>query len=147
MANLHKAWIDTAVEKGLARFEDANVTVKDVPNKGDKQEIAFKKVVFLIDNAKQATELFTLAEAGRRTTTDDEGNEVTGSNPLASFATYAYGLECRAKVRAEFEGKFEDPDKGLKKIADMLVKTGKFKSVEKALAAARLLQESEEDSE
>ena len=67
------------------------------------------------------------------------------ANPLADLLTYAYGLNCRAKVRADFEAQFEDPEKAIKKIADALVKSGRFKSYEKALATARLLEEDEDE--
>lgn len=139
MANLHKPWILSAVEAGLARIAQAKVTVKNVPNKGDVQEVPFDAVEFIVPDAASATKLYELAESAR--TKDDEG--VLSENPLNILLGYAYGLNCRAKVRAQFEARFEDPEKGIKKIAEMLVKTGRFKTYEKALAAARLMQEDE----
>lgn len=144
MAELHKPWILAAANAGLVRFEDAEVTVKNVPNKGDEKKVPFKAAVFTIENKAQASELYELAEADKGTIKLENGTEVPGDNPIATLLAYAYGLNCRAKVRAQFESQFEDPEKGIKKIAEMLVKTGRFKSFDKALAAARLMQESDE---
>jgi hypothetical protein len=141
---LHKAWILAAVAANLARIEEAKVTVKNVPNKGDEKKVPFDHIVFATD-ADSIVKLFALAEAEKGTTKDDDGNEVPNENPLNTLLTYAYGLNCRAKVRAQYEGQFEDPEKGIKKIAEMLVKTGRFKTFEKALAAARLMQEDDEE--
>ena len=147
VSNLHKSWIETAVSKGLARFEDAEITVRNVPNKGDETKVPFKKVAFTIDNPEQASALAAIAEAGRGTTKDDDGNEHPAEHPLATLLTYAYGLNCRAKVRAEFESQYEDPDKALKKIAALLVKSGQFKDEAKALAAARAMREASDDDD
>ncbi len=144
MSNLHKEWIRLAVAAGLARIEYAEVTVKGVPNKGDIKEINFEKVVFTIETAEQSAALMKLGDAARGTTKNDEGTEVPKEHPVAELLTYAYGLNCRAKVRADFERQFEDPDKALKKIAALLVKSGQFKSETKALAAARLMAEDED---
>lgn len=141
MAELHKPWILSALAAGLVRFEDAKVTVKDVPNKGDKQEIPFKSAVFVIDSPESAASLYKLAEADKGTVKAEDGTEVPAENPIGTLLAYAYGLNCRAKVRAQFEARFEDPDKAVKKIAEMLVKAGQFKSFEKALAAAKLMRE------
>jgi len=141
MAELHKPWILAAVAKALVRFEDAKVTVKNVPNKDDIQEVPFKAATFILSSPEDAAALYTLAEADRGTIKLEDGSEVPGDNPVASYLAYAYGLNCRAKVRAQFEAKFEDPDKAVKKIAEMLVKSGAFKSFDKALAAARLMRE------
>ena len=141
MANLHKAWITSAVEAGLARIAEAKVTVKNVPNKGDVQEVPFDAVEFILPDAASAQALYSLAETAR--TKDDEGN--LSENPLNILLGYAYGLNCRAKVRAQFEAKFEDPEKAVKKIAEMLVKSGRFKTFDKALAAAKLMQEVDEE--
>jgi len=142
---LHKEWIRTAVAAGLARFVDANVTIKDIPNEGDKKEVPFKKVEFAVSDAADLTKLFTMAEAGKGTTKDEDGKEVPAENPINTLLTYAYGLNCRSKVRITYESQFVDPEAGLKKVANLLVKTGRFKSLEKALAAARAMQE--DDSE
>ena len=147
MSNLHKEWIRAAVAKGLARIEKAEVTVKGVPNKGDIKEISFEKVIFTIDNDAQSAALMQLGEAARGTTKDDDGKEVPREHPVAELLTYAYGLNCRAKVRADFERQFEDPDKALKKIAALLVKSGQFKDEAKALAAARIMREDTDDEE
>ena len=147
MSNLHKDWIRSAVAEGLARIEEANVTVKGVPNKGDLKLIPFEKIIFTIDTEAEGARLMAIAEAGRGTTTDDDGKEVPKANPVADLVTYAYGLNCRAKVRADFESKFEDPEKAIKAMAKLLVKSGRFKSEEKALAAARLLQEDDDEED
>ena len=147
MSNLHKDWIRSAVADGLARIEDANVTVKGVPNTGDVKEISFEKVVFTIETAEQATKLMALGATARGTTKNDDGVEVPKEHPVADLLTYAYGLNCRAKVRADFERQFEDPDKALKKIAALLVKSGQFKDEAKALAAARIMREDTDDDE
>jgi hypothetical protein len=144
MSNLHKSWISDAVNKGLARFVPANITVKNVPNKGDEKEIPFEKVEFTVTDDAGIQALWTLGEAARGTVKAEDGTEVPGENPLNTLLTYAYGLNCRAKVRADFERQFEDPDKALKQIAEKLVKSGKFKSYDKALAAAKLLTEDED---
>ena len=141
---LHKDWIKAAVALGLARTEDATVTVKGVPNKGDIKEISFEKVVFTIEDEASASKLMVEGAKARGTTKNDEGTEVPKEHPVAELLTYAYGLNCRAKVRADFERQFEDPDKALKKIAARLVKSGQFKSETKALAAARLMAEDED---
>jgi hypothetical protein len=143
MAELHKSWITAAQAAGIIRFEDATVTIKDVPNKGDKHEESFKLARF-IASPENLMALWTLADAERGEETLDDGSKVPGENPLNVLLTYAYGLNCRAKVRAQYEAKFEDPEKAIKKIAESLVKAGRFKSYEKALAAARLLQETDE---
>ena len=145
MSNLHKDWIRAAVEQGLARFEEAKVTVKGVPNKGDEKLIAFEKAVFTIETDEQSAALMKLGDAARGTTKNDEGVEVQKEHPVAELLSYAYGLNCRAKIRADFERQFEDPDKALKKIAALLVKSGQFKNEAKALAAARLMQEDTDD--
>ena len=145
MSNLHKDWIRAAVAAGLARIENAKVSVKGVPNKGDNTEIAFEKVVFIIETAEQAANLMKLGDSVRGTTKNDDGVEVLREHPIAELLSYAYGLNCRAKVRADFERQFEDPDKALKKIAALLVKSGQFKNETKALAAARLMQEDTDD--
>lgn len=147
MSNLHKSWIETAVSEGLARFEDANITVKNVPNKGDNKEIPFKKVVFVLTDAASVTKLYALAEAAKGTTKDDAGNDVPAENPINVLLTYAYGLNCRAKVRADFERQFEDPDKALRKAAEALVKGGLFKDVDKALVAVKAMREESDDEE
>jgi len=141
MAELHKAWILAGVSKSLIRFEDANVTVKNVPEKGNEVKVPFKAATFIIASPEDAAALYTLAEADRGTVKLEDGTEVPGDNPVATLLAYAYGLNCRAKVRAQFEAKFEDPDKAVKKIAEMLVKSNAFKSFDKALAAARLMRE------
>lgn len=141
MAELHKPWILSAQAAGLVRFETAKVTVKDVPNKGDKQEIPFNAASFVLTSAADAAKLYDLAEVDKGTVKLEDGSEVPAENPVATLLAYAYGLNCRAKVRAQFEAKFEDPDKAVKKIAEMLVKAGQFKSFEKALAAAKLMRE------
>lgn len=143
VSDLHKSFVTAAAAKGLVRFEAAKVTVKNVPNKGDEQEIPFEAAVFTIETPEQAAELFKLAEADRPTVKTDDG-EAPGDNPVATLLGYAYGLNCRAKVRSQFEAKFEDPDKAVKKIAEMLVKSGQFKSFDKALAAAKLMREDDE---
>lgn len=143
--DIHKEWVAKAVEAGLARYEDAKVTIKDIPNKGDVKEVDFKKVVFSVDNAAELAKLFTLAEAGKGTTKDEAGKEVPGENPVNTLLTYAYGLNCRSRVRIGYESQFIDPEAAIKKIANALVKAGRFKSFEKAMAAARLLQEDESD--
>ncbi len=145
MSNLHKDWIRAAVAQGLARFEKAKVTVKGVPAPGDTKEIEFDKVVFSIDTAEQAAALMKLGDAARGTTKDKDGKEVPKEHPVSEYLSYAYGLNCRAKVRADFERQFEDPDKALKKIAALLVKSGQYKSEEKALACARLMREDTDD--
>lgn len=145
MSNLHKDWIREAVAAGLARIEDATVTVKGVPNAGDLKEIKFDKVVFTIETAEQSAALMALGDKARGTTKNDEGVEVPKEHPVADLLSYAYGLNCRAKVRADFERQFEDPDKALKKIAALLVKGGQFKDETKALAAARLMREDTDD--
>lgn len=145
MANLHKAWILAAAEKNFVRFEDAAVTVKNVPNKGDEKKVDFKAALFTIESPEDAAALYTLAETERTRTKADDGTETIGDNPLATLLAYAYGLNCRAKVRAQFESQFEDPDKAVKKIAEMLVKAGQFKNLDKALAAAKLMREQPED--
>ncbi len=146
--DLHKPWIAEAVSAGLARVEPtAEVTIKDVPNKGDKRTVKFDHIVFLANTPDEFQKLATLAESARGTFKDDDGNDQPDDHPLAKLLTYGYGLNCRAKVRQEDAKQFEDPEKAIKKIADALVKSGKFKSVEKALAAARLLQETDDDDE
>ncbi len=145
MSNLHKDWIRAAIDHGLARIEKANVTVKGVPNAGDTKEIEFDKVVFTIETAEQSADLMRLGDTARGTTKDDKGAEVPKEHPVADLLTYAYGLNCRAKVRADFERQFEDPDKALKKIAALLVKSGQFKDEAKALAAARIMREDTDD--
>ena len=147
MSNLHKEWIRAAVAEGLARIEDAVVTVKGVPNKGDEKEISFEKVVFTIETEAQSASLMALGAEARGTTKNDEGVEVPKEHPVAELLTYAYGLNCRAKVRADFERQFEDPDKALKKIAALLVKSGQFKDEAKALAAARIMREDTDEDE
>ena len=147
MSNLHKDWIRSAVSEGLARIENATVTVKGVPNKGDIKEISFEKVVFTIENETTASALMALGAKARGTTKNDEGVEVPKEHPVAELLTYAYGLNCRAKVRADFERQFEDPDKALKKIAALLVKSGQFKDEAKALAAARIMREDTDDED
>ena len=141
MAELHKPWILAALAEGLVRFEDAEVTVKNVPNKGDVQKVPFKAATFNIESPADASALYTIAEADRGTIELEDGTKVPGDNPVGTLLAYAYGLNCRAKVRAQFEGRFEDPDKAVKKIADMLVKSGQFKSFDKALSAAKLMRE------
>jgi len=150
MAELHKPWILLAVAAGLARLEDAKVKINDLPNKGDKHEEPFKSVVFDVDSREAASELFDLAEAAKGTVkveVDGKETEVPAENPLSVLLGYAYGLNCRAKVRAQYEAKFEDPDKAVKKIAEMLVKSGQFKSLDKALAAAKLMREEPDETE
>lgn len=141
MAELHKAWIMAAEAAGLVRFESANVKINDVPNKGDEHLEPFQRAIFVLSDEASASKLYGIAEAGKGTVKDEDGNESPAENPLATLLTYAYGLNCRAKVRTTYEAKFEDPDKAIKQIAEKLVKSGRFKSYDKALAAARLLQE------
>jgi len=145
MAELHKPWILAAASKSLVRFEDAKVTVKNVPTKGDETTVPFKAATFIIGSPEDAAALYTLAEADRGVIKAEDGTETPGENPVATLLAYAYGLNCRAKVRQQFEAGFEDPDKAVKKIADMLVKSGAFKSFDKALAAAKLMREAPED--
>lgn len=140
---LHKAWVEAAVARGLARYENAEVTINDVPNKGDKHKEAFKRVVFSIDGST-VLDLYNLADAERGVVKDEDGNEVPGENPVNDLLTYAYGLNCRAKVRTQYEAKFVDPEKGDKDMASKLVKSGRFKSFEKALAAVKLMHEDDE---
>jgi len=147
VSNLHKEWIKNAVSKSLARTTDASITVKDVPNKGDKKDIPFEKVEFALTDADGLTALWALAESARGTVKLEDGTEVPGENPINTLLTYAYGLNCRAKVRADFERQFEDPDKAVKKIAEMLVKSGQFKNYDKALAAAKAMRETADDDE
>lgn len=137
----HQDWILAAAEAKLVRFEDAAVTIKGVPTKDAEVKVDFDAAVFVIESAEDAEKLYKLAEDGRGT--DAEGNPK--ANPLATLLAYAYGLNCRAKVRAQYEAQFEDPDKAVKKIAEMLVKAGQFKSFDKALAAAKLMREQPED--
>ena len=145
MSNLHKDWILSAVKGDLARTAEATITVRDVPEKGKTVEVPFEKVEFAIDSGDEMLALWTLAEASRTTVKDDDGKDVQTENPINTLLTYAYGLNCRAKVRAEYERGFEDPDKAIKKIAESLVKSGRFKSFDKALAAAKMLQETEDE--
>ncbi len=147
MSNLHKSWISDAVAKGLGRIEKASISVKNVPNKGDEKDIPFDKVVFTLTDADSLAALWTLAETARGTEKLEDGTEVPGENPVNTLLTYAYGLNCRAKVRADFESQFVDPDKAVKKIAEMLVKAGQFKSFDKALAAAKAMRETDESDE
>ncbi len=111
------------------------------------KEIDFDKIVFTPDSETDVAALYVHAETARGKTKGDDGVEVPKANPLADLLTYAYGLNCRAKVRADFEAQFEDPEKAIKKIADALVKSGRFKSYEKALATARLLEEDDDEGD
>lgn len=147
MSELHKPWILAAVAKGLVRFESAKVKINDTPNKGDKHEEPFESAVFVVESATDAANLYNLAETDRGTVKQEDGTEVPGDNPIGVLLGYAYGLNCRAKVRARYEAKYEDPDKAVKKIAEMLVKSGQFKSLDKALAAARLMREEPDETE
>jgi len=147
MAELHKAWVLAAAAAGLVRFEDAKIKVNDLPNPGDKHEEPFKVAIFEITTALRASELFELAEADKGTIkveVDGKETEVPADNPVGVLLGYAYGLNCRAKVRADFAKQFEDPDKAIKSIAEKLVKSGRFKSFDKALAAAKMLREIED---
>lgn len=150
--SLHKAWVLAAVAAGLARLEKASITLKPKASPtGKKEEVPFERAIFLVDSKDDASRLYDLAEKDRGTVTvkdeNDKDVEVPDVNDLAKLLTYAYGLNCRTKVRTGFEAQFEDPDKALKKVAENLVKSGQFKNYDKALAAARLMREEPDEDE
>lgn len=160
---LHKPWIAGLVEKGLARFEKAEITISAKTSPTGKDEaIPFTdggKVVFALETPEQARELFEIAEANKGTQTvkvDGKEVEVPAENPINVLLTYAYGLNCRAKIRADFESAHEDPEKANVKLAKALVSSGKIKprkgedeakTMARALAYAKALGEADEDDD
>ncbi len=147
MAEIHKSWVTEAGTKNLLRFVDAEVRVSKDEKKGipSDQVEKFQAAEFSLATEEDLASLWALAEASRDTYKDEDGNEKRSDNPINTLLTYAYGLTCRQRVRQNVEARFEDPDKAVRKIADLLVKTGKFKSVEKAMAFIKASQE--DDSE
>lgn len=59
---------------------------------------------------------------------------------LLADATYAYDLGVRSKIRQNVLSKVEDPEKDLRKMATLAVKTGMFPDEATALASLRALK-------
>lgn len=145
-SELHKAFVLKAAEAGLVRFVDAAITLKAKASPTGKDEkVPFRAAEFLLSSREDAARLYDLAEETKGTVKDESGKEIPADNPVPILIEYAYGLNCRAKVRAQFEAKNEDPEKADKKMAETLVKNGRFKSFEKALAAVKLMHEDDEE--
>ncbi len=144
---IHKEWVLKAGNQNLVRFVDGEVKVSKDEKKGipSDQVEAIKVAEFTLASVEDLKSLWDLAEAGRDTYKDADGNEKTGDNPINTLLGYAYGLGCRQRARTNVEGRFEDPDKAVRKIAELLVKAGNFKSVEKAIAFVKASREDNEE--
>ena len=128
----HDGWVTKAAEAGLVSFKDATVSIKN--EAGEVTEVPFQQAVFAINTADEASKLFNLAEAERK-----DGK----ANAISTAIGYAYGLGCRAAIRAASMP--ADPDKALKAVAKSLLKAfpKKYKTEEQALVAARAMAEEE----